>query len=289
VKIGCSTITWRPQDPLEEMLRVIAELGYAGAPAGYQPDKRPADVLALYRSFGLAPAPGYLGGRFHDPAERAAIVEQARRHADWSAALGCTELFVAESCFAARFAVAGHETSRRADQLPEAGYRAAAEALNEVGRVCRERGVTACFHNHAGSYVETRDELERLLDLTDPGLVALGLDTGHLAYAGADVADFTAAHAPRIKALHLKDVHPAILAEARRRRLDYHTAGELGIWAELGEGAIDFGPLFEQLSRAGFAGWAIVEIDRTTRPTPRDSVATCFGYLARVTALEPAR
>jgi inosose dehydratase len=283
VKIGCSPITWRRQIPIEETLRTIAELGYEGAPAGYQPEKRPVDVAKLYREYGLAPAPGYLGASYHDPAERPTILELAKKHADWSAALGCTELFVAESCFAARFAVAGHETANRADQLPEAGYRAAADALNEVGRICRERGVTACFHNHAGAYIETRDEFEKLLALTDPDLVAIGLDTGHLAYAGADVVDFVAAHAARIKALHLKDVHPAILAEARRRKLDYHTAQSIGLWAELGEGAIDLGPLFEHLRGAGFAGWAIVEIDQTTRPTPRDSVEACLTYLRRVT------
>jgi inosose dehydratase len=282
VKIGCSPITWRRQTPLEESLRTIAELGYQGAPAGYQEGKRPESVLALYREFGLEPAPGYLGANFHHRAERLAIQELAKKHADWSAALGCTELFVAESCFAERFAVAGHETANRADQLPDDGYRAAADTLNEVGRICRERGVTACLHNHAGSYVETRDECEKLLALTDPALVAIGLDTGHLAYAGADVLDFTAVHASRIKALHLKDVHGAILAEARRRKLDYHTAQSIGIWAELGEGVIDFGPLFEHLRRAGFAGWAIVEIDQTTRPTPRDSIEACLKYLQRV-------
>jgi hypothetical protein len=33
VKIGCSEITWRRQARLEEVLGVIAELGYAGATA----------------------------------------------------------------------------------------------------------------------------------------------------------------------------------------------------------------------------------------------------------------
>lgn len=282
MKIGCSPITWRRQAPLEESLREIAAVGYEGAPAGYQPEKSPEEVAKLYRSFGLKPAPGYLGANYHDRAERLAIRELAKRHADWSAALGCTEIFVAESCFADRFAVAGHETANRADRMTDDGYRAAADALDDVGLICRQRGVTACFHNHAGSYLETRDEIEKLLALTDSSLVAIGLDTGHLAYAGADVIDFTAAHAQRIKAVHMKDVHGAILAEVRRRKLGYHEAQEIGIWAELGEGTIDFGPLFEHLRAAGFAGWTIVEIDQTTRTTPRDSIQACFDYLKRV-------
>src|SRR5207244_2596763 len=126
------------------------------------------------------------------------------------------------------------------------------------GRICRQRGVTACFHNHAGSYVETRDEFDKLLTLADPDLVAIGLDTGHLAYAGGDGAAFARDYAPRIKALHLKDVFPRVLAEARERRLGYHEAQANGLWAELGEGVVDFPGMFEALRGAGFAGWAIV-------------------------------
>ena len=288
MKTGCSPITWRQRGPLEEVLRTIAELGYEGAPAGYQPDRSPEVVAKLYRSFGLKPAPGYLGANYHDRAERLAIRELAKRHADWSAALGCTELFVAESCFAERFAVAGHETADRADQLTDDGYRAAADALDDVGLICRQRGVTACFHNHAGSYVETRDEFDRLLGLTDPELVAVGLDTGHLAYGGGDVLAFTRYYASRIKALHLKDVFPNVLAEARAQKWGYHTAQEHGIWAELGAGTIDFRPFFETLRAAGFAGWAIVEIDRTTLPTPEASILASRDYLRSIGAMAPA-
>src|SRR5213076_307246 len=97
--------------------------------------------------------------------------------------------------------------------------------------------------------------------LADSALVAIGLDTGHLAYGGGDVADFIRAYGPRIKALHLKDVFPNVLAEARATKWGYHEAQAHGIWAELGAGSIDFRPVFAALDAAGFAGWAIVEID----------------------------
>ena len=286
--VGCSTITWRRQAPLEQMLGEIAAAGYAGTPIGGQDGQRPEELAALYRSFGLRPAPAYLGANYHDPAEHAAIRERAREHADWSAALGLTELFVAESCFAERYAVAGHETANRADQLSEAGYRAMADSLNEVGRICRQRGVRACFHNHAGSYVETRDELDRVLELTDPDLVAIGLDTGHLAYGGGDVADFVRTRAARVAALHLKDVFPGVLADVRRQRWDYHTAGENGLWAELGEGVVDFPAVFAALRAADYRGWAIVEIDRTTLPTPEASILASRDYLRSIGAMAPA-
>ena len=283
IAVGCSTITWRlsgHQTPLEQMLRDIADVGYAGVPAGFREGERPEKVAELYRSFGLRPLASYLGAPFHDPAQRAHILRQARQHIEWSRALGVAELFVAESCFAERLAVAGHETANRADQLSDAGYQSMVDTLNAVGRLCREQGVRACFHNHAGSYIETRDEFDRLLAMTDPELVFIGLDTGHLAYGGGDVPDFVATYAPRIKILHLKDVYRSVLDKARRQKWDYHTAQANGLWAELGEGVVDFGAVFDQLRRVGFEGWAIVEIDRTTKPTPRASITACYRYLA---------
>ena len=262
------------------MLRDIAQVGYAGVPAAFRAGKRPEDVAQRFRSFGLRPLAGYLGTAFHDPAERTRNLEKLRQHIDWSLALGLTELFVAENLFDARLMVAGHETANRSDQLSESGYQHLADSLNEVGRLCNDQGIRACFHNHTASYIETRDEFDRLLALTDPALVFVGLDTGHLAYASGDVPDFIATYGSRIKILHLKDVYRSVLDEVRRNKWDYRTAQAHGLWAELGEGTLDFRAVFEQLERAGFDGWAIVEIDQTTKATPRDSIAACYAHLA---------
>lgn len=264
------------------MLRDIAEVGYAGVPAAFRAGQRPEAIAQRFGSFGLRPLAGYLGAAFHDPAERSNNLEKLRQHIDWSLALGLTELFVAENLFDSRLAVAGHETANRSDQLSESGYQYLAETLNEVGRKCKEQGIQACFHNHTASYVETRDEFDRLLALTDPELLFIGLDTGHLAYAGGDVPDFIATYGPRIRILHLKDVYRNVLDEARRNKWDYRTAQAHGLWAELGEGTIDFRAVFDQLERASFDGWAIVEIDRTTKPSPRDSIAACYAHLASI-------
>ena len=282
IRLGCSTITW-PRDsnvPEEEMLREISEVGYAGVPAPFRAGERPESVAERLRKFGLRPLAGYLGAAFHEPAERANNLEKLRQHIDWSKALGLTELFVAENLFDERVAAAGHETASRSDQLSESGYHYLADTLNEVGRICRDQGIRACFHNHTASYIETRDEFDRLLALTDPDLVFIGLDTGHLAYASGDVPDFIATYGQRIKILHLKDVYTKVLADTRRNRWDYRTAQAHGIWAELGEGTIDFRAVFAQLDHVGFDGWVIVEIDRTTRPTPRDSISACYAHLA---------
>jgi len=277
--LGCSQITWNRQGSPDDILATIAGVGFVGAPAGYREGATPEEVSRLYAAHTLRPAPGYLGGKFHDPAETANLLELARRHAALSRALACDQLFVAGNCFTERFAVAGHQTTNRADQLSEDGYKVMASTLNEVGRICGEHGVQACFHNHAGSYIETRDEFDKLLALTDPSLLFIGLDTGHLAYGGGDVADFARIYAPRIKSLHLKDVNPAVLASARREKWTYHQAQDHGLWAELGEGSVDFRSLFNSLKAVDYRGWVIAEIDRTMLPTPEASVRRSYDYL----------
>lgn len=277
--LGCSQITWNRKGSPDEILAAIARTGFAGAPTGYREGLNPDEVRAQYAAHDLQPAPGYLGGKFHDPAETANLLELARRHADFSRALGCEQLFVAGNCFPERFAVAGHETANRADQLSEDGYKVMADTLEEVGRICQVQGVQACFHNHAGSYIETRDEFDKLLGLTDPNLLYIGLDTGHLAYGGGDVADFARTYAPRIKALHLKDVNPSVLERARQKKWSYHTAQDHGLWAELGEGSVDFPSMFASLRAADYRGWVIAEIDRTMLPSAEASIAHSYQYL----------
>jgi len=44
--------------------------------------------------------------------------------------------------------------------------------------------VTICLHQHVGTWIETAAEVDWLMERLDPELVALGPDTGHLAWAG---------------------------------------------------------------------------------------------------------
>ena len=57
----------------------------------------------------------------------------------------------------------------------------------------------------------TREEIERFLDGTDPETVHLCLDTGHVAYCGADNLALIRDYPERIRYVHLKQVDPAIL------------------------------------------------------------------------------
>ncbi len=60
------------------------------------------------------------------------------------------------------------------------------------------------FHPHADTHVDTQVRIERFLSDTDPDLVNLCLDTGHVSYCDGDnIADHRA-FPERITYVHLK-------------------------------------------------------------------------------------
>lgn len=292
IYVGCGQITWNQfatdgRQSEEQVLAEIARAGYEGAPAGPNGGRSTRETTDLYARHGLRPAPGYLGADFWEEDQRAQILERAGCLARFMREVGCTELYVAAGGFdygtaggQTRRQVAGHVGAR--DALSDGEFGRFAEALNEVGAITLTEGVRSCFHNHVGSVIETREEIDRLLSLTDPSLVFLGPDTGHLAWAGADVPGFCRDYADRIKTLHLKDIHETVMFRGRIEKWDYRTFTEHHVFAELGEGCVDFPAIFEVLSEAGFGGWVITETDVTRKSTALESVTVSRDYLKSI-------
>lgn len=282
--IGCGQITWRGV-PEEQVLAEIAQAGYVGAPAGPKPNQSAEHVIATFTRHGLKPAPGYLGADYWDKNQEAAILQRARDYAAFAKAAGCTELYVAAGGFnnyvtkrgLTRNQIAGH--IKPEDAMSDAEYAQFARALNLVGEITLTQGVKSCFHNHVGSTIETREEIDQLWSLIDPSLVFMGPDTGHLAWAGADVVQFCRDYAGSIKTMHIKDVNKRVMDEGVAAGWDYRTFSDKGIWTELGQGCVDFPAVFQILQEAGFSGWLIVETDVTQLPTALESAIMSREYL----------
>lgn len=130
--------------------------------------------------------------------------------------------------------------------------------------------------------IETREEVDRLLALTDPSLVFLGPDTGHLAWAGADAVGLCRDYAKRIKTVHIKDIDARVRERGHAEGWDYGTFERNGIFVELGEGCVDFPTIFHILGDAGFSGWAIVETDVTHKASAFESARISRPYLRSI-------
>lgn len=284
VWIGCGQITWH-NVPEEQVLREIAQSGYAGAPAAPSKDQSTAETLALFQKHSLKPAPGYLGAEFWDKNQEAQILARAQELAAFGKAAGCTEIYVAAGGFdhyttrrgLTRRQISGHVKPE--DSMTDAEYQQFAKVLNQVGAITLAQGVKSCFHNHVGATIETRAEIDHLFSLVDRNVIFMGPDTGHLAWAGADVVQFCRDYADSIKTMHIKDVNPAVLKEGVPAEWDYRTFSDKGIWTELGQGCVDFPAVFKILESAGFQGWLIVETDVTQLPTALESAVVSRNYL----------
>jgi inosose dehydratase len=285
IAIGCGQITWPKTMDDEAILAEIAQAGYDGAPAAPKADQDDRTILDRFSRQGLRPAPGYLSGEFWRMAQEAEILARARRSAQFARAAGCTELYVAAQGFDSyttrrgltRRQVAGHVQPD--DAMTEAEYRQFAATLNRVGEITLAEGVHSCFHNHVGTVIETREEIDRLFALVDRASVFMGPDTGHLAWGGADVVQFCRDYAASIKTMHIKDIDPDVLHRGRAGEWDYGTFSQQGIFTELGRGFVDFPAVFHILEEAGFTGWLIVETDVTQQPSALRSAQISRDYL----------
>jgi inosose dehydratase len=289
ISVGCGQITWQGPEwagAEDLVLEQIAQAGYLGAPAS--PGTLSAEAtVARYATLGMRPAPGYYSADFWLPEKQAEILEQVAAFAKFTHAIGLTEMYVATGGWTymtargkTRNQLAGQITA--ADGLTDAEMNQFANTLSAACKIALNDGVRCCFHNHVGTVIETRAELERLLALIDPDLLFLGPDTGHFAWAGDDPVAFCHDYAARIKTLHVKDINPAVAAEGRSQGWDYATFSRHGIWTEVGQGNIDFMAIFADLRAAGFAGWAIVETDVTQLATPLASAQISREYLKSI-------
>lgn len=157
----------------------------------------------------------------------------------------------------------------------DGAFQAMCESFNEVGRAAAEMGFGAGLHNHIGQMVQTPDELDRCMKLTDPKLFHFSPDTAHLHLAGFDVAKTLDRHKDRLMLADYKD--------AKRPRDQGDTFDRNTIF-DLGDGDIDFPACHRVLKSIDYKGWLIVDLD-IARQGPRASYQRCGGYV--VDKLEP--
>lgn len=153
--------------------------------------------------------------------------------------------------------------------------------LNRLGMIARGMGIKLTFHHHMGTVVQTAEEVDRLMEMTDPEVFSLLFDTGHLAYCGEDVVEVLKKHAKRVGHVHLKDIRPAIVKRVKEKNLSFLQGVREGAFTVPGDGAIDFAPVFEILDKTGYEGWMIVEAEQDpAKADPLEYALKARKYIA---------
>lgn len=255
----------------------IAQAGFTAIHADVPARMDAAGYRTLLSDHGIRPAPGYFGAHFDVPAtELPGLLDAARRHAGLQAELGLSEVFLASHLNPARISTPAVGAGFDAGRLELVIERIAA-----VAGAITAQGVTPCFHPHVGSWIETEREVRALLDSVDGAILSFGPDTGHLFWAGIDPAAIISDYAPRVGAIHLKDVHRAAASRAREQDADYPAATYDGhVWTEPGRGDVNFDAVFAAVPPS-FDGWFVVEVDVPDLPTKEELTAESARWILR--------
>ena len=120
--------------------------------------------------------------------------------------------------------------------LSEARFDTLIDNLHRASEICRTAGFEPVLHPHAGTYIETSDEIARVMDRIDPSLLGLCLDTGHFRFGGADPTQSVHDYHELIRHVHIKDCRIAVMDEVKAEGKGLDEALGRGVFCQLGLG-----------------------------------------------------
>lgn len=268
VRIGITANCWLNDDmpalgagtPYQQVLDEIALAGYEGCSLGSGFPRDPAVLRKALDLRGLRISEPWVSTYFTCGGMRERTIRDFSREAGFLAAVGGTVVVVCELGHAVHqqpVALAANKP-----QFTDVEWDALNSGLNKLGGLAAEAGLRLVYHHHMGTGVQTRAEVDRLLAGTDPDLVGLVLDTGHLTWAGDDPLALATDHSDRIRHVHLKDLRTDVLRSWASADDSFVDAVRAGAFTVPGDGSIDFAPIVKTLATAGYRGWLMVEAEQ---------------------------
>jgi inosose dehydratase len=246
----CEVPGWGPMPPVEPVLGEMAKLGLRGTELGapgFLPDD-PAALSELLTTYGLELVGGFVPLALHDPKIDAAI-ELARRAASLLARAG-GQVFV--------LALVEDSDWSPPRSLDDTQWRRLAAHVGEIVDLVGAEGMTVALHPHAGTLIETAEQIGRAVERLDVGWC---LDPGHLLIGGVDPARFAREHGDRVVHVHLKDVDGSIAEDLRAGRCSLLEATRRGLFVTLGAGDAGIDRVLQALETHGYDGWLVLEQD----------------------------
>jgi inosose dehydratase len=249
-----------------QVLDEIVETGYAGTELGdwgFMPTD-PKELAAEIHNRNLVLLGAFIPIFLKDPSAHKTGTEvalkTARLMAEVQGSLPLVILADENARTEERRKNAGRVTAEMG--LSDAEWQVFAQGATDVAEAVRkETGLRTAFHHHCAGYVETPAEIEKLMSLTDPGLLGLVFDCGHYRLGGGDPEEGLRKYGQRVWHFHFKDHQPEVAQRAADEGWDYFQAVEHGVFCELGKGDVNFPALMNQLQEFGYDGWGVVEQD----------------------------
>lgn len=136
--------------------------------------------------------------------------------------------------------------------------------MNQLADLAAEKGMKVCLHHHMGTGIQTPEEIDHFMTITNPNVYLL-FDTGHIYFSEGTqqaVDDLIDRHIDRIIHVHLKDVRVDVLETVKTNNLSFLEAVKQGAFTVPGDGGILFHHVFQALEQHKYKGWMVVEAEQ---------------------------
>jgi inosose dehydratase len=293
IKLGIAPIGWTNDDmpelggniPFERCITEMAEANFQGTEVGSKFPKEPNALKKALAPHKLQIASQWFSAFFTSQSDPNATIEAFKKHMDFLKAMGAKVVVVSEQ----GSSIQGQPKTPVFEKKPvleEAGWEKLAKGLNAVGKIAADNGMKVVYHHHMGTVVQTREEIDKLMQMTDPSLVWLLLDTGHAYYSGVDPAKLAKDYIGRIAHVHLKDIRKPILEKVKAEKLSFLQSVREGVFTVPGDGIVDFPPVIKILEKANYEGWMVVEAEQDpAKAIPLEYAKKARNYITKITGL----
>ena len=235
-------------EDLDGALAGVKAAGFTEVEAAALPKKSAAEIRAALDKAGLRCVSAH-----HPFADLHSRFEEI---VTYDKALGVKYIICASPGFATP-APAGAGSTPRVPTLADWQYNA--EQFNRMGEQTAASGITFGYHNHTREFVATEGQVPymQLLKLTDPKKVTMELDCGWAKVAGVDPIELMRDYPHRFSMLHVKDFKLSGTPDPERHDVKV---------TELGQGSIDYKPIFAQAAKTQNIQHAFVEQEAFDMP-----------------------
>ena len=177
-----------------------------------------------------------------------------------------------------RLSTAGWPNATRFDALSASDHALLVDTVQSVADMIRSVGVAVAFRPRLASFIETEEEMERFLDETDPELLTLALDLGHLALMELDPMAVIERHGARISYCYVRDLDAQLAEHVHIGMRGLASAAAAGLFVPPGQGDIDLLPPLRRLVRANTCQWYALDLQPDTTE-PHEALGMTFEYM----------
>ncbi|MBR2079773.1 MAG: myo-inosose-2 dehydratase [Clostridia bacterium] len=291
VYLACAPIAWTNDDlpdlgaenTFEQCVSEMALAGFTGSEIG---NKYPKDVETLKHKLdvrGMRICNAWFSSLLLSEGYDATI-EAFIKHRDFLHALGAKVIGASEQ----GNSIQGKDVSIFGEKpvYTEEQWELIRKGFNKMGELAKEKGMYFTVHHHMGTGVQTAEEIDKLMEITDPDLVYLLFDTGHLSFSGEDVLGVLKKYVNRVKHVHLKSIRKDVIEDAKVKGYSFLDSVRAGSFTVPGDGDFDFTPVFDILDEAGYEGWVVVEAEQDpVKANPYEYAVLARNYIREKTGL----